>query len=112
MKTIKCKNCRRIKPVKNGNSIYCDSCKIIVRNKTSSERYARVNLKADPCWLNEKILRRYNREEIDINQLESEGFNFTKFNDIINQYGEVIFQMKKFGYSYQKNKKVYVWKIS
>lgn len=111
MGIIKCKYCRKVTLVMHGNTLYCQPCKKIVKDQTSSNRYKRISLEADPCWLNEKILRRYYGEEIDYDVLLSEGFDSTKYNDIIIENGEKIFQMKKFGYS-RHNNKIDIWKIS
>lgn len=110
MKIIKCKNCGITTEVDHANSIYCDPCKIIVRDQKSSNRYARVNLQADPCWLNEKILRMYYGKDMHPDLLESEEFDFDNYNHKIIENCETIYQMKKYGFSILKNKKVRIWK--
>ncbi len=112
MKKIYCKNCHKATIIVHGNTLYCEPCKKIVKDQTSSNRYARVSLEADPCWLNEKILRKYYGKDMDPDLLESEGFEFDKYNHKIIEDGETIYQMKKFGYSIIKNKKVCIWKVS
>ena len=112
MATIKCKNCGKTTLVVHGNTLYCEPCKKIVKGETSSNRYARISLEADPCLLNEKILRRYYGEDMDPDLLESKEFEFDKYNHKITENGETIYQMKKFGFSILKNKKVRIWKIS
>ena len=112
MAIIKCKNCGKTTLVVHGNTLYCEPCKKIVKDETSSNRYARISMEADSCWLNEKILRKYYGEDMDPDLLESKEFEFDKYNHKITENGETIYQMKKFGFSILKNKKVRIWKIS
>ena len=110
MKMINCKNCGKTVMVKHGNSIYCIPCRVVVKNQTSSHRYARISMDADPYWLNEKILREHCGEDVNPDLLESEGFDFEKYNEKINIKGETVYSMNKFAFSIQKNKKVRIWK--
>jgi hypothetical protein len=110
MKTIKCKHCGKTIVVKHGNTKRCEPCKKIARDETSSIRYARISLEADPYWLNEKILKMYHGKDIDPDFLESEGFDFEKYREQIIIDGETVFVMKKFAFSILKNKTVRIWK--
>jgi hypothetical protein len=109
MKKIICKHCGKTIEVKHGNTKYCEPCKKIAIDQTSSNRYARISLEADPYWLNEKILRTYYGKDMDPDFLESEGFDFEKYREQININGETVFAMKKFAFSILKNKTVRIW---
>jgi hypothetical protein len=110
MAIIICNICGEATEVEHGNTIYCNSCKKIVKKQTSSSRYARISMEADPYWLNEKILRKYFGRDMHPDLLESEGFDFEKYREKIIIKGETVFAMKKFAFSILKNKTVRIWK--
>ena len=80
IKKIKCKNCGMTIEIDHGNIKHCEPCKKKVKERTSSKRYAQISLKADPYWLNEKILREHYDEDMDPDILESLGFDFELYN--------------------------------
>ncbi len=110
MSIIICKNCGESTEVVHGNTLYCEPCKKIVKDQTSSSRYARISMEVDPYWLNEKILRKYYGKDMDPDVLESEGFDFEKYREKIIINGETVFAMKQFAFSILKNKTVRIWK--
>ena len=82
----------------------------------SRETYAKSMLEINPFWLNEKILRKYynlhGSELLEIKVLIDEGFDFDMVREKTKIADEVVFMMKKFGYSISRNKMIKIWKIS
>jgi hypothetical protein len=111
MVSIICKNCGKSTVVPNSNTLYCQPCKKIVKDRTSADRYARINMQADPCWLNEKILRKYYGQDMDPELLFDEGFEYKKYNRKVNINDQTVFGMKTFGFSILENQKIRIWKI-
>ena len=102
----------------HGNSVYCpgEICESETRKLRSKNQYATKSLKADPLWLNEKILREHYKiyghlTEIDPDELASEGFEFNLSSEEKKVNDDVIYCMRKFGFSFLKNKKLILWKL-
>ena len=110
MVSIKCKNCGKSTVVLYSNTLYCQPCKKTVKDRTSADRYARINMQVDPCWLNEKILRKYFGQDMDPEFLVDEGFDFQKYNREVNINGQTVFGMKTFAFSILENQKIRIWK--
>jgi ribosomal protein S27AE len=118
MKTKICPYCSSSFADAHGNAVYCPDkdCGYEAKKIRSRRQNATINLKANPFWWNEKILREtYNRyppqTEISPTQLETAGFDF----DLDWQEKEIdgakIYCMINFGYSFLQNKNIIVWKL-
>lgn len=85
------------------------------RKQRSNENYAKAMLANNPFWLNEKILRKnynlYGAKQLELIFLSEQGFDFKLVNQTLEVAGETVFLMKKFGYSFNNNKTVRIWKI-
>lgn len=85
------------------------------KKQRSNETYAKVMLANNPFWLNEKILRKnYNLDrtkQLELIVLSKQGFDFELVNQTLEVSGETVFLMKKFGYSFNNNKTIRIWKI-
>jgi hypothetical protein len=86
-----------------------------IKKQRSRETYAKSMLAIDPCWLNEKILRKiynlFGLVNLDITLLNEEGFDFNLVGKKIVINHETVFVMKKFGYSIVNQKKIKIWKM-
>lgn len=101
----------------NCNRIRHEDCAYKNKRQTSIESYAKKSLRADPYWLNEKILRELfsafgPNTEIEPELLEEKGFNFSLFKSKLTDQGIIIFIMNKFGFSLLKNQKVIICRIN
>ena len=85
------------------------------KKKRSKETYAKAMLANNRFWFNEKILRKnynlYGGKHLDLIFLREQGFDFELVNEKLNIEGELVFSMKKFGYSFVNNKSVKIWKM-
>ena len=85
------------------------------KKQRSNETYAKAMLANNPFWLNEKILRKnynlYGSNHLDLIFLREQGFDFELVNEKLNIDGELVFIMKKFGYSFINSKTVKIWKM-
>jgi len=119
MKTKICHYCGEPFVDSHGNLRYCPekNCAYEVKKLRSIHQYANKSLQADQVWSNEKILRDYYfkygpNTEIDPDELEAAGFDFDLNSEERKVDNLVIFCMRKFGFSFLKNKKIILWKLS
>ncbi len=100
----------------HGNRVRHEECGIEFHKSQSIMAYEKKSLKANPFWLNEKILRELyytyrGSSEIDPQMMEDSGFDFELHNSITERNGHKVFVMNHFGFSFSKNKKITLWKI-
>ena len=85
------------------------------KKQRSNKAYANSMLAITRYWLNEKILRKnynlYGNNHLDLIFLSEQGFDFKLVNQTLEVAGETVFLMKKFGYSFNNNKTVKIWKM-
>lgn len=112
---IKCILCGKLITDPHGNRDYHDDCGYRLKKQNSAKRYAAISIKADPYWLNEKILRKLYKEHgdqgiLDPSLLESAGFDFKLIKSETNSNGFRVYVMNKHGFYFLKNKKIQLWK--
>jgi len=119
METKICRYCDEPLFDSHGNLRYCPDkgCAYEAKKQRTINQYAIKSTQADSIWANEKILREYYYKyglstEIDPYELETAGFDFDLNSEEKKVDDLVIYCMRKFGYSFLKNKKLIIWKLS
>ena len=87
-----------------------------VKKERSRRAYEEAQMKLNPCWLNEKILREqynlYGPNHLgDLIELYNKGFDLRIYSRKIEMNGVLVLVMKKHGFSLDENGKLIVWKI-
>ena len=118
MKSKKCHYCGSDFFPRHANSNYCPgkNCVYEMKKIRSQTQYAVKSIKADLFWRNEKLLREfyslYGQDyEIKPIELESAGFDFKLFSSERKINEHIIFCIRNFGYSFNENKTISIWKI-
>lgn len=116
METRLCRFCKEQIHEYHGNNWHHPECVEKDRKRRSKKRYERQQLKLDPYWLNEKIIRElYGQHgklvEMEPALLTKMGFVFALFKEKRQLNDYTVFVMHDHGFSLLKNKKVILWKL-